>query len=574
MYEFTKNMIKKAVMLLLTLIGLLSLCIFVSYASTETKPAVIGTQPPEHIFTETAVLSQAVITNDRTKINIKGTVSGERSTEDTRLFLFELKPYENNIGNRNDYIKAIDNSKDINITLDLLEGSADTRLYSKFVLAVLHDGMYREISNYQYITNPEAVAKSTLPYKAPLSKKGLLIELGMIGDAFELGVKHVIVNINFSQFIGSGIDYNYEGKVYHFNSAVVAEYDKTISTMSGKSMLVTAVVLNGWNPATPELIYPGVQKNKNAIYYGFNTSTKEGYETTRALASFLAQRYSGENTSYGRVSNWIIGNEINNNQIWNYMGNIGLEEYIREYERSFRVFYTAMKSQSANARLFYSLDYDWNYKDESNMKYSGKKVFDSFANNINSHGNIDWNIAYHPYPIPLTEPEFWDDEKTGLIKQDESSSVINFANLHVLTDYMEAASLRDTKGKVRHVILSEQGFTSKSPTRGSVPDLQAAAFAYAYYIADSNPYIDAFILSRQVDSVIETRQSLAFGLWTVDESSETVVKAQQRKKLWSVFKNIDNKKETLSQTEFAKDIIGIKKWSDVISNFRYKALEK
>ena len=76
--------------------------------------------------------------------------------------------------------------------------------------------------------------------------------------------------------------------------------------------------------------------------------------------------------------------------------------------------------------------------------------------------------------------------------------------------------MRDAGGNVRHIILSEEGFTSKSATRGDVYDIQAAAFAYAYYLVDNNPYIDAFILNRQVDAVIEVEQSCSFGLWTVD----------------------------------------------------------
>ena len=79
--------------------------------------------------------------------------------------------------------------------------------------------------------------------------------------------------------------------------------------------------------------------------------------------------------------------------------------------------------------------------------------------------------------------------------------------------------MRDAGGNVRHIILSEEGFTSKSATRGDVYDIQAAAFAYAYYLVDNNPYIDAFILNRQVDAVIEVEQSCSFGLWTVDMSS-------------------------------------------------------
>ena len=40
----------------------------------------------------------------------------------------------------------------------------------------------------------------------------------MLSDAFSLGVNHVIVNIPFNHILGSGIDYEYDGKIYHLSS--------------------------------------------------------------------------------------------------------------------------------------------------------------------------------------------------------------------------------------------------------------------------------------------------------------------------------------------------------------------
>ena len=67
-----------------------------------------------------------------------------------------------------------------------------------------------------------------------------------------------------------GIDYEYDGKIYHFNKDVLAVYDDTIKKMSEKDMTVTAVILNGWNDSTPQLYYPGVTKQPaSAIYCCF-----------------------------------------------------------------------------------------------------------------------------------------------------------------------------------------------------------------------------------------------------------------------------------------------------------------
>lgn len=529
--------------------------------------------------TEYGHITSCVI-EDGNRIAIRGEVKGTWSDPafyDNYLYLFELKPYQDDLAGRTDYCGWITKGDALAFDLDLKLGSSEDRLYSRFVVAVYDGGSYLPAGNVVYITNPEILARHTESYRNAQNKKGLLIQntAGMVADAFELGVNHVIVNIPFHHILGEGIDYVYDGKTYHFNKTLLEEYDSTIRRMSEKNMTVTAVILNGWNDNTPQLIYPGVtrQPENQVFYYGFNASTEEGYETIKAIASFLADRYSSLQSPYGKVSNWIIGNEINNQQ-WNYMGGMSLEQYIREYERAFRIFYTAIKSTNRNDRLFFSTDYNWLHEGNGTTKYNAKDIIDTFNSKVVAGGQMDWNLAYHPYSIPMTEPEFWDDDQTGLITYDAGSPIVNLKNLTVLTDYLQQAGLRNSKGEVRHVILSEQGFTSKSLTRGENNDLQAAAIAYAYYIADSNPYIDAFIMSRQVDAPVEVELSLMFGLWYCDVNRPDDIVPTMRKKSWTIYKNIDNRNATLETTEFAKSIIGIEKWSDVIPNFKWRSQEK
>ena len=95
---------------------------------------------------------------------------------------------------------------------------------------------------------------------------------------------------------------------------------------------------------------------------------------------------------------------------------------------------------------------------------------------------------------------------------------------------------------MRHIILTEQGFTSYSPTRGDIPEIQAAAYAYSYYLVDSNPYIDAYTVSRQVDAPSEAKQGLKFGLWECDMNQPDKIVATKRKKIWQVFRDIDKRK--------------------------------
>ena len=523
----------------------------------------------------TGFISSCTITADKSNVAISFSSSGDAAGTDGQVYVFELKPYESGVGTENMVGQAAAGASG-QVTVPLNLGTSQDRLYNKFVLGVFNGTSFETISEPRYITNPEAVARNTAPFKDPLTKKGLNIEIDMLSDAFDLGVKHVTTNIAFSQIMGSGIEFEYDGKTYHFNKAVMDAYDATISALSNKGMTVTAIILNDWNPNTPDLIYPGTEKTSFAYYYMFNAATEAGFEQTRAIAAFLADHYSGKNPDYGKVSNWIIGNEINC-QEWNYMGATDVGTYVRAYQQAFRTIYTAIKSTNANDRVYFSLAYWWGMpyegKDDS-LHYKGREIVDVFNSIANVEGQMDWGLAYHPYPHPLSEPEFWDDAATGLITTDFNSPVINFANLNVLTDYMAQEAFRTPSGEVRHIILTEQGFTAYSATKGYVPELQAAAYAYSYYLVDSNPYIDAYTVSRQVDAPSEVNAGLRFGLWECDMNQPNLIVATKRRKIWQVFRDIDKKNATLEATEFAKEIIGIEKWSDVIPNFKWRNLEQ
>ena len=561
-----KNLIKGGAAGLLTLLLTAAMGCFASFAydsaslktcTVENRNTVVITGTAEKDVPQETVpetLEDGTVVPPETEV-----------PDDGYYYLFELQPYETGIGSRTDYAAWCDKTEKLKFSLPFSGGDSDPRLYSRFVVALKIGDTYQAISAPIYVTNPGDVASFTEEYPEAMSKKGLLIELDMLGDAMELGVKHTTINIPYHHIIGGNLKYHYNGKDYYFNEELIASYDKMISSFSNKGIIVTAILLNGWNDAHPELHEAGLAKSSSAFYYGFNVSTPEGYETTRALFSFMAERYSGADYKHGRVSNWIVGNEVNNNKNWNYVGPMDLASYTKLYEKNFRVAYMAIKSRSKNARVFFSTDYEWK-KQNTNLQYAAKDFIDLFNAGISAEGNIEWGLAYHPYPYPMTEPEFWDDDQTGMVNETFESPVINFKNLHVLTDYFQQAHMRTAGGQVRHIILSEEGFTSDSISRGKVYDIQAAAFAYAYYLVDNNPYIDAFILNRQVDAITEVETSCAFGLWTVDMSRPDKVIAVMPKNIYQVFKHIDTRK-SLRYSEFAKSIVGISDWSEVIPGF-------
>lgn len=504
------------------------------------------------------------------RIQITGNSTGDTAGTDGQVYLFELRPYEEHIGERTDYLEKT--AAQTAYSFSIPASNLTERLYNRFVPAVYDGERYLEIGAARYISNPEAAAVNTQPYNVPLTKKGLNVELHMLDDAFSLGVKHASVNIAFSMILGGDYPFTYEGKTYYFNRYIIADYDNMISALSAKDISVTAILLNDWNPAALQLIPEGTEKTSSANYYMFNIETQEGFETTRAIAAFLAQHYDGSNPDAGKISNWVIGNEVNN-QEWNYVGEKDLESYVRQYQEAFRVFYTAIRSRNANDRVYFSLDYYWYAMNDDKLRYRGRDFLDAFQKLADEEGALDWNLAWHPYPDPLTEPEFWDDEASGMVTQTYETPVMNFANLSVLTDYLSQPQFLTDSGEVRSVILTEQGFTSHSLSRGDVSRIQAAAFAYSYYLVDSNPHIDAYILTRQVDAPEAVNLGLSMGLWGCDMNYPNQMIPKGRKKIWEVFLKIDKEEQSLEVSEFAKQIIGIEKWGDVVPNFRWKNKE-
>ena len=370
----------------------------------------------------------------------------------------------------------------------------------------------------------------------------------------DLGVKHAAYNIPISNILGETtnglyptIYYTYNGKTYAFNGQRIAEYDLVFSTLTKKGITISAILLNNKSSAQPQLIHP-LSRNGSGYYYAFNTAEDAGIETMAAVGAFLAQRY--RNTAQGIVMNWIVGNEVNVRTDWNYMQQVDLETYTREYANAVRVFYNSIKSMNANARVYVSMDQQWDRNIKNNQNYDVRDMLDTLNKIVTAEGNIDWGLAHHPYAYPLDNTTFWKSSSkiNSLILDSEYTSIVTMQNIQVVTDYLQREEMLTADGEVRPIILSELGYSS---TEGEAN--QAAAFAYAYYAAEANPYIDALILSRQTDAAEEVSQGLALGL---------SYQGGGHKFIYEVFKNIDTAASE-SVTEFAKSIIGISSWSEI-----------
>lgn len=516
-------------------------------------------RPESHELTEQntadfATIESCLLESDTGRIVVTATGDGIPISDDKYYYLFALNTYDTGITENDEYIAKEYKDSTTVMRAALNYNRAGSRLFKKFAVAVKKDGKYVQVSIPKYITNPEAIAKYNPVYQQPASIKGLLVDPNKLrgSELDDLGVKQAAYNIPVARLLGPTtssayptIHYTYNGKTYAFNGQVVAEYDLVFGTLTSKGITTTAIILNNYSPSYTQLIHPNARGGGSAPYYMFNGAEESGVEYMAAIGTFLAERYSG--SRHGKISNWIIANEINARKEWNYMAQTDVATYVEEYAKGFRVFYTAIKSVSGSARVYMPIDQQWDRNIKNNPDYDGRDILDEFNRNIKEKGNIEWGLSQHPYNVPLTEARTWKSNK--LVKHNANTSMITMANIEVLTNYMSQEQFLDENGEVRSILLSEQGYTS---TAGEA--MQAAAFAYAYYKAAANPHIDGFLLNRQTDAPEEVAQGLAFGL---NHSGGG------HKQIYNVFKYIDTANHA-EYTEFAKSIIGISDWSQIM----------
>ncbi len=474
------------------------------------------------------------------------------ASDDGVYYLFELKPYQTEVGARADFCASAPAAETAIFTTTLDYNSAGNKLYSRFVVTTRQGGLFVPVSNEMYITNPEALATKATGYPVR-SKKGLTADWRYSDELSSLGAGYASYELDISRFFtAGGTNYTYNGKTYSFNSGVVTEYDVVCQKFANAGCNVVMIIKNSFNPATADLILPtGRVAGKNC--YAFNTAEQGGAEKIEALMSFLANRYSG---SKGTIHTWIIGNEINNNSPWHYAGDMSADAFAAQYAKEFRLCYNAIKSQNAGARVFLNIDQRWNFEDGTPNQYAAKKILDNFATNISQTGNIDWGVSIHPHPVPLFNCQFWNMPAAyaglKLIDHTDNSKMINPTNVDVLTNHMIQQTMLAPNGNARHILISEMGFTSYNAQIPTDETIQAAAMVYAYKLTSSNPFIEGVIIHRQVDHASEiVSDGMAVGIRT-DAGP---------KYAYNVFKYMDT--GNTAYTDFALPIIGATSWADL-----------
>ncbi|MCQ2501208.1 MAG: DUF5722 domain-containing protein, partial [Lachnospiraceae bacterium] len=487
---------------------------------------------------------------DGSSVEVKAGISGDGAKHTYGLFV--LKPGKTKITFTATPVATAEGYGNVVIKAPLNLNGAGSLLTEKLVLAVKNGSSYTQISDGNYITNPEAVASNKRAFPTQRTKKGLQVKQEMLSDAAELGVKHAVINITLNDMVSKsgGIPYTYKGKTYYMDSGYIGRLDATTSSLASRGVITSAVLLMQYDSDCPELISPPARSAGHDLYE-VNVTEEGPRNHLAALFSFLAERYSD---SGHNVVNWIMGNEVSDYTHYNWGGNVSVDTFARNYTDAFRLLYNCAKSKYGNARIYISLDQFFNMA--RSYAYAGNEIFNRFVAQLQKEGDINWCMAYHPYPYPITDANFW--AKRADVTNSADSKVFTLLNLKYLTDY-----IKNTYGSQHRFILSEQGFTSVS--NGKTDEkLQAAAMAYGYYLAEFNDMVDSFVLHRHVDHLVEQQMGLYLGLWNNNSGSYEV--ATSKKLAWTVYKYMDTS-SCQSYTNFALSVIGANSWGEIVPGY-------
>lgn len=488
-----------------------------------------------------ATTSSAKITSykpsKKNTITIKATISKRIKSSDTKYYLVT-------VDTNNKVLKKVAGVEKANKVTFNVDVSKDRGLIqSQYAVAVKQSGKYVRISAAtKTITNPEKLAVITTAYKKGATKKG--IQSTDINAVTQTGADNIFMNINVSTLLSNAasepVKYTYKGKKYTFGN--LGGYVVAVQNANKKKVNVTMQIL---------LDAPTLDIDKNLIaaearvpghlYYAWNTKDKAATDKMEAIFSYLAEHFGGKDCY---VSNWIIGNEVNADDVWNYRGSMSDSAFITSYTKSFRALYNAVRGYRANSKVFICVDNMWNRPENENSGFNSREFIDKFASEVKKQqSGVEWNLAYHPYSVRIDYPAFWDPnsyyDRADLVNDTVDTQFVIMKNLNVLTNYV-----KNKYGSDHRIIISEVGFEATDPTK------QAAALAYSYNIAAANSMIDAFIIRSYVDEAGDG--AYKFGI--------------SGREAYDVFKNMDTKNAEKYTNKYL-GTIGISSWSSAIPGY-------
>lgn len=526
--------------------------------STEESPneVVVGRRLAAggvSVRADRATITSCQITGSKDKVQVKARIPKQVKSQDDYYYLFASSPVSTKLATKP--LAKVKKGKTATFTVPLNYDKSSNVLQSRFQVAVKVNKKYQVISREKYISNPQILADSTLPFIKGDSKKGLQFAESL-PDAISTGTNYCLFNLYITELMQpGGLKYKYKGTTYDFNRARFEALGGLFSQFQAAGMNLSVEFLLPWVDGQTDLILPAARSRGAHNYYAWNISSQKIRNKYEALFSCIAEWFNGQN-GHGYINNYVIGNEVNAFDQWHYTGSTSLKTNADLYADTYQTVYMAVKSKCKNARVSICIDHSWNV-DAPGRLHSSKSFLDRFATRMKKYGSPAFAIAYHAYPIPLTQADFWNNSAQQ-VKNSTSSPYITMKNIQYLTRYV-----RSKYGPKTRIMLTEQGFSSHG---SNGEKRQAAAIAYAFYKAEFSSMIDCIIFRSQADAQAEIdSDNLHMGLWTVGMG--------KKKAAYNVYKYMDTP-QCEKYTKTARQYLKISKWTQLVPDYKASHFKK
>ena len=234
----------------------------------------------------------------------------------------------------------------------------------------------------------------------------------------------------------------------------------------------------------------------------FCAPTDEGSTYFALFVKFIAFYFNGENGN-GRVADFVIHNEVNSIDWFNYgcnNGNCNVDLWTTIYAQSYNQAYDNVLKEQRNAKILISFEHDF----FSDLDYEIKKQHaviscETFLKSlVPKLGSRKWRLAFHAYPINLLVPTFGSDDYP----------YVTFGNIGALSGWLHKNYPNNPHAW--EIQLTENGINAKD---SSMYVAQKNYLCQAFKNILGTPGVESFIYHRLVDHEVELRDGLGCGLW-------------------------------------------------------------
>lgn len=502
-------------------------------------------------------ITEVAVTGD--KVRVSGTYRGTGE-----FWVVEVPPFMDVVRLSEPLTEVKPESSSFSFEVDrhtrLSGGLGYDRLLSKWaIVRKTEKGGYDLVSAAHYADS--APIKSH-PAPVPLrNKKGLggIFNNAYLTDFDELDLGSATLNMYVTMFAylseGPGrIAHEYEGKTYWFDESHMANFDYLLGEAGKRGMAVAAILLvqRAGDAADRELGELLMDDNCNGGTLTLPDMTKaESVHCFAAITDFLAQRYSRDDAAYGRISKWIVMNEIDIASSWANIGDRPENVHADYYIKILRLVNNIVRQYDENTEVLASFCHSWT---DPAGGFPAKSMIETVNKMGKKEGDYRWGLAYHSYPWNLLDPKCWACESSTFSM---NTGCISFKNLEVMNKWIYMPENMYKGTQKRSVWLSEAGLNAPSYSEEDLV-LQAAGTAYAWKKVAALDGIDAWQWHNWFDNVGDGSGALLGLRKFLDEDNDG-----EPKEAWHVFKaaGTDSEDEVF---EKYLDVIGIDSWDGII----------